>query len=469
MSFIDASQISFWPQAASDTLIDFNERNRLRNSSCFTRLCNWRQLNNLDNQFFEKITETIREKFQIPTKKLFNIVWDQALCNFDITWTKNQPLTAQMLLNIEKAVQQTLHYKGKGAHFDFGSKGDINGAARYLLGQDSDEDFHIETDALFEKDPFVLAQFRAELFAAAKRSAESDLDEFVKETYVKNILSLLPFTYPEKGEEFTIPQKIEGRWVDVTYKVDEIIEMSPWWFSSPLPALSLTPMDNPKAMPILAFIGTTYPAGSGFVATLLADCTPFLSVGHAPYLWGRKSLKDYLEKKNVKFQVVGTSLGGALATHLWNDREMKDFIEEVDIFNTANLYPCNFDGPQDEGPKLRSFINWNDLVGNMGTLPTGNSVEAFRVIKGQRGASENFLQAHMKAYTGSENVTILKTSSVYENSRLTRILITILHMVISPLIFLPIFILNLLYRIVYSIFHFLTKGYFSKSLDINPS
>jgi len=55
-----------------------------------------------------------------------------------------------------------------------------------------------------------------------------------------------------------------------------------------------------KGPPLLTFLGTTYPTGSGCVATLLADFTPGHSVGLAPYLQGKKGITEWFENKSYE-------------------------------------------------------------------------------------------------------------------------------------------------------------------------
>ena len=109
--------------------------------------------------------------------------------------------------------------------------------------------------------------------------AEGGAPLSVRERHIGHLIALIPYTYPEVGETFRIPVFQPGgvRWGE--YRVDTVIQLTPSFFSSPLPAYGLQ-SDDPTIPPILAFLGSTYPAGDGFIASWLSDCSPFFSVGH---------------------------------------------------------------------------------------------------------------------------------------------------------------------------------------------
>lgn len=258
--------------------------------------------------------------------------------------------------------------------------------------------------AIFVKrDPKLLAEFRNHLQAAIN---ESDDDAFIH-----NVLSLYAFTYPEEGQQITIKGK--------NYRIDKKLQLTPKWFSSPIPAYGILSDEN-EADPILIFLGSTYPAGEGFIATWLGDCTPFQSVGKVASR--SADITDWLEgKQNVT--ATGVSLGGALSLHAYKHPQ----VNRVFAYNPAGLYPCDFCVSEGE---VNIYSQWNDLVSTMGHFPKGANV--WRVIK--EGEDESFILAHARAYTGMAH-TRVKSSVRYEHSRPVRAILTLTHMVASPIIF----------------------------------
>ena len=388
------------------------------------------------------LQEIFKKRIGIEDDDLFQAVWHQAVGLHNISFKGDfSPLAAK----IDEAIRDTLIYHGKGVEFSTDSS-NISKIVRYLLGRGV---FSVEwlkdvntKGLLFQKDPELLqgmrTAFRQVLQDAASHlpNGESKEQELVFQAFISNIVALLPYSYPEAGEQFVIPQKIGGEWRVATYTVDRKIPLTCKWFSSPIVAYGLTSPDGP---PILSFLGTTYPAGEGFIATLLADFTPGLSVGHAPYLLGRQEIGEWLkDKKGVV--LCGASLGGAIAFH--TARASPDKIGRVEVFNPPGLYPWNWRGCQNL-PEINIYYQNNDLVGTMGFFPVGDKVSVYRVFGEKK---ENFLRAHSRAYTGGETVTIIKSSPSFENSRISRKILTALHILFSfILFFLPILVIYLLY------------------------
>lgn len=265
-------------------------------------------------------------------------------------------------------------------------------------------------------------------------------EEIVFQGFIGNIVALLPYSYPQRGTTFPIPQKVNGEWKVFDYQVNEVFKMSPRFFSTPIRAYGLTASG---ASPLISFLGTTYPSGKGFLATLLADFTPGFSVGHVPYLYGEKALQQWMRDK-TDIHLYGMSLGGSLAFHtLRNNREK---IAEVDVYNPAGLYGRNWRESYNDIP-VRVYYQDNDLVATMGYFPTGTGVSIYRVLPEE---SENSLKAHARVYTGAETVTLLKSTPEYENGRLPRRLLTLMHQLFSPLVFIPTLISQFLYLLITS-------------------
>jgi hypothetical protein len=175
--------------------------------------------------------------------------------------------------------------------------------------------------------------------------------------YLANCLSLLPFSDLNPHESITIPQYIDGHWQRVEYKVTPI-ELTPTsgfkkqfiYDEDRVFAYGLEPITNKKAKPHLIFMGTTYPAGQGFVSQVNTDLEAFETVGKKLYRTGRKKIIDWLKTQPKKAHVCGMSLGGSLALLLAIDQG--DELSRVDAHNPAGLYE----------PRRKSrFDNWDSL------------------------------------------------------------------------------------------------------------
>lgn len=248
-------------------------------------------------------------------------------------------------------------------------------------------------------------------------------EEKLLEAFVGNVLALLPYTYPKEGESFEIPIKVEGVWKMVSYTIDKKIKLTPEWFSKPICGYGLISPDGP---PLLTFIGTTFPAGEGFLAAVLSDFTPGMSIGYAPYLLGKKNLEEWMEGKK-EIQLYGMSLGGSLSFQIL--RYHREQIGHIYAYNPAGLYFWDW-GPEryDEGPLVHIFCQKKDLVPTIGRFPSGKNVHIYHV-DGTGGGS--FIHAHFRIFTGGEKVSIFKGNVEHEHRRWMRITFTALHFVSS--------------------------------------
>jgi len=80
----------------------------------------------------------------------------------------------------------------------------------------------------------------------------------------------------------------------------------------------------------------------------------------------------------------------------------------------------------------------------MGMFPEGDNVNVYRILP---QTCEDFVASHNKTYYSAERVTMIRTSSEYENGRPERIALMMLHMTFSFLIFFAILPLQLVYRL----------------------
>jgi hypothetical protein len=388
------------------------------------------------------VQDILQRKYGISSRALFAKIWTRALSAHGIFWRNEDVFTPEIRFNIEKALAMSFHYHGPGMDFSKASSSpsQVQEIVHYLLGKGTLSFAWLNLQNLwcifYKADPELLQQIKTELqqilaYCSDHMPDLGSSEEKIFQAFVGNIIALLPFCYPKEGDTFTIPLKIHGRWMKFDYTVDRIIELSPKTLSSPMFALGLVSPDGP---PLLSFIGTTFPGGDGFLATLLADCTPRCSVGKAPYLYGRQSLEEWMRDKDG-LQLYGMSLGGALAFHMLLHHKEK--IARIDAYSPPGLYPEEWKEEYHEGPEVHIYCQHNDLVPRLGKFPTGDRIFIYHVFLGRNGEAENPLIAHARAYTGGHFVTILQVPSEAENRCLDRMSLTYLHRSLSPVVFFP--------------------------------
>lgn len=422
---------------AIDQLIHYSSsalsaiQNGARHLPWFSRLV---QRQAQQQETLQKIKDIFQNALQL-TQRIFAKVWDQAVSVQRIQWNPKISLTQDVLHSLTGSFRETLVYHGKGCHMEWepSSNLHVHGLMGYLLGKDQFSEEWLDAsicNAIFvQKNPSILRCMREEfknvLIECGKHlPVAGSPEEILYQTFVGNCIALLPYSYPEAGEVYAIPQKIAGKWQVCSYTVDTPIALTPRAIASPIFAFGLTSAEGP---PLLSIIGTTYPAGDGFLATILADTTPGMSVGHAAYLWGRANITAWLENKE-QVRLFGMSLGGSLCFHVLRNHSEK--IGQVDVYNPAGLYPWNWCKSFDQ-QIVNIYFQENDLVPTMGMFPTGAGVSLYRVLS---STSSNCLHSHARVFTGRNEVTILRSSPEYENRRCVRKVLTAVHLLISPMV-----------------------------------
>lgn len=161
--------------------------------------------------------------------------------------------------------------------------------------------------------------------------------------YLSNCMSILPISDITPYESIKIPQKINGEWVMVDYHVQPIELTSAKGIKryfikdqDRVFAYGLEPISNAQAQPHLIFMGTTYPAGQGFVPQINTDFEGATTVGSSLYRSGRQKIKEWLVKQNKAVHVCGISLGGSLSLLLAIDQGQ--YIGRVDALNPPGLH-----------------------------------------------------------------------------------------------------------------------------------
>jgi hypothetical protein len=212
-----------------------------------------------------------------------------------------------------------------------------------------------------KRDPELLKEFRLafqqgfeHLFTQldGKQFNEDQMEQI--QLYLSNCMSLLPYSDLTPYESIKIPQYIDNKWQLVEFSVTPI-ELTSHARGKPRDydrvfAYGLEPVTNSRARSQLIFMGTTYPAGQGFVPQVKTDLEAFETVGTSLYVSGRTKIREWLLEQNHKVNVCGVSLGGSLSLLLAMD--FGDLLHRVDAMNPAGLHEYLNQSPYD---------HWDDL------------------------------------------------------------------------------------------------------------
>lgn len=266
-----------------------------------------------------------------------------------------------------------------------------------------------------------------ELFEQLK---EKELTSHQKEQanlYLSNCLTLLPYGDLTPYESFKIPQCIDGHWELIDYQVIpiELTNRSGWrrFFiqdKDRVFAYGLEPINNEKAESHLIFMGTTYPAGQGFIPQINTDAKGLETVGETLYRTGRKKIHNWLNQQKNKIHVCGVSLGGSLSLLLAIDKG-NYMLSRVDALNPAGLQNEGFKNPYDHWEELQHKPEV--MVQKQGSDP----VSAFGVWKddwyiihvsppknkqGPNGFLDHFLN-----YAGFADTTFTYLEAAHDNAK----------------------------------------------------
>lgn len=165
----------------------------------------------------------------------------------------------------------------------------------------------------------------------------SDENEQVQ-LYLSNCLSFLPYGDLNCYESIKIPQFQNGFWKMVDYYIQpiELTDEKDSNDEDKVFAYGLEPIVDNNAQSHLIFMGTTYPAGQGFLPQVNSDFKSFETVGNSLYLSGRARIEKWLLSQKGKIHVCGVSLGGSLSLLLAIDKGQ--YLSRVDALNPVGLY-----------------------------------------------------------------------------------------------------------------------------------
>jgi hypothetical protein len=259
--------------------------------------------------------------------------------------------------------------KEKGAHY-----------SQSLLAQDK-----IFNCLFTKRDHDLLLAVRQEMqkilnhsFTQLQSSAFRSSHEPQYEIFQSGLLATYAFMDPVNGESITIPQKINGTWIQVPYRF-ESLDISPR--SGPLSwvieeedrmyAYGLVPDAEKKAPaeaePILCCVGTTYPAGQGVGVAITYNFYPRSSIGEAHEM---KEIAGFLNRQKAahkKVKITGHSKGAVMAMII--AAQYPDLVIQADCLNPAGLCGSTldrlspaWDAYTGEKPKINIYAQKGDPV-----------------------------------------------------------------------------------------------------------
>lgn len=455
---ISASLLDPKIQIPDNTSLDDSTRVAYVNSF-WKKIGHLQEKKQLDSKVQQEVKSFFQQRYGYQDATAFDRVWKRVGAK---KWTPSSELTVGKFRDIDQAFQQQLVYHGQGmqappTEMKTGIDSNVQKFVQTLLhGRDFPKELihqkEVRNAVFIKKDHELLKQFRAEmqkeLDNLAKNPPKTAQEEILWRAFLGNILALIPFSYPTNQDTLTIPMLSEGKCIQVSYSI-EVLPLKFNALSSPMIALGMMPKNNDKAPPMLCYLGTTYPAGDGFAATVFADFTPGYSVGDFVYSRSKDKIDAWMkDKKDV--HVIGTSLGGALTFHTLRHHE--DKLSRVDVYNPPGLYNSDWVAGVGDKCPTKIYCQPGDLVSKMGAWPTGKNVSLYAVVPHQENLKENLISSHARAFTGCPEVSIIKQDPQVQNKGFRRRFLTFLHRFLGPVfVFVPSISVLLIIRAVQSI------------------
>ncbi|HEV8052533.1 MAG TPA: hypothetical protein VGP47_08560 [Parachlamydiaceae bacterium] len=455
MTTINFNQILESSAFPDNSSLDDPRRIKL-NHSLWQKLTHYKEKKQLDEKLKHEVLSFFQERYGFQDKKSFQRIWNILGAK---VWTTKNTLTVGTIRDIDTKFRKELIYHGSGIRphppKSHPSYDPIPKLVLALLHGESFSPFKMEertVKAIFiMHDKELMKQFQHELQMEMDNLAinppKNSREEVVWRAFLGNIIALLPYSYPSTGDIFSIPVFEKGACRKVNYHT-EVMPLAYNQHSSPMTALGFTSSEDPTAPAILSFTGTTYPAGKGFITTLLADFTPGHSVGEIIYKRNRKQIDLWLAgKKNI--HVVGMSLGGAMSFHTLRFHHQ---IARVDAYNPPGLYFGNWKRGVGSTCKVNIYCQPGDSVSKQGLWPTGENIWLFTVYPHQKGVKEDAFSSHARAFTGCDKITIIREDPKKKNRSIRRYLLTKFHQFSGPIaVFIPLICTLFLYRLAKSV------------------
>lgn len=293
--------------------------------------------------------------------------------------------------------------------------------------------WHLVNALFLQRDPILLKALRRAfqdgfdyLYLQLKDKEFLTEDHEQIHLFLSNCLSVLPICDLTPYEAVRVPQFVNNTWELVDYAVCPI-ELTPTQGLHRLLlndndrvfAYGFEPLYQKKAQPHLVFMGTTYPAGQGFIPQVASDFKGFNSVGSSLYQDGRESIKQWLNKQTSKVHVCGISLGGSMALLLAID--LGGCLSRVDALNPPGLHASwwkdhydSWDNMTDK-PMVVVQQQGNDPVSLFGVWKEDWVILQVSPPKNKQGP--NLFCDHFMNYAGIEGTVFNTISPAEDNLR----------------------------------------------------
>jgi|GEM_PF-4054044 len=312
--------------------------------------------------------------------------------------------------------------------------------------------------AFIKKNPILLKQAMKffdkvflEIFTQLQ-TADKNTEKLLEITLGKAI-SLIPFFEAKTGTKFNIPQKIDGQYRLVEYKVDQI-KLTPDILGSNIFAYGLKPTSDNNARPIISFMGTPHATCSGAFLARFFDFIPFLGVGEGLYYLSKDIITSYIDtayNEHGPIKAYGISLGGAMVllakahqpekieAKPYNPAGVKDRIRKVYQKNKGL-----------NNPKTTVVVHENDKVPKVGRLFKDS--EYLKVLSTK---NDNIYLSHVKPLSNLDNIAVIKGDVNKENNFFSRYIYSSLHFLVC----FPKFMLSSLILLVKVLINLIIEGY----------
>lgn len=409
-------------------------------------LLHWSHRKELDQRILDSTKDYFRETYHIPKGKEFDRLWKDLAAP---QWTPSQELTQEKIEAIKGRFDK-IFYNGPGFFHEQEASGlEVDDQAVENLIQALCHGRSLTSGIInrrflnsifIDVDPSLLKSFRdglqRELVRLSERPPQNDQEAIVWSAFRANVIALLPYSYPDPKTEIRIPVLDKDRKVRmVVYEMTDIpLTLTP--IASPMRPLGMIPRSDKDALPILSYMGTTFPGGDGFITSILADTTPGYQVGGYIYKHNKAAIGAWFEGKEG-VEVTGISLGGALA--LQTAADYSDKISRVDAFNPPGLERDAWHASTGN-TLINIYCQAGDIISKVGHWFYSKNVNLFRVFAHQEGVWEDPFTSHIRLATGCRRVTFIKENPEEINRKVERGYFTFIHRYISPwAVFVPTF------------------------------
>lgn len=280
----------------------------------------------------------------------------------------------------------------------------------------------------WQRNPLFLKEMRhafqegfLEIFRQLKGQQLRETQSEQVQLYLSNCLSLLPYSDLTPYESIRIPQYIDNQWMLVEYQIKPIeLTTGSERDEDRVFAYGLEPLIEQRAESHLIFMGTTYPAGQGFLTQVNDDVRGFAAVGSFLYETGRQRIHAWLALQKNPVHVCGTSLGGSISLLLAIDTGNYN-LSRIDALNPAGLYKAHSNGETEHWdfliskPRVVIQKQGNDPVSYFGFWK--DDWEIVEVVPPKLKQGPNCIADHALNYAGLKGTRFTYIDATEDNSK----------------------------------------------------